>query len=255
MQDLTITLVQTDQLWEDKEGNLNHFQTLLENCPRTDLILLPELFHTGFTMHTTLAEHMDDSLGLNWLQAIAKEKECALYTSLIIQEQDQVFNRGVFVQPNGEIHTYDKRKSFGLAGEDNYYTSGKTPRIVHWKGWNIQLQICYDLRFPEIVRNEYLEGQPAYDLIVYVANWPEKRSEHWKTLLRARAIENQCFVAGANRIGTDANNLHYTGDSCVSDALGQTHYCKAGQEEVYTVTLSKLELDKTREMLPFLKDR
>ncbi len=255
MQNLSVTLVQTTQQWENKAGNLTHFDGLLAQLPATDLILLPEMFHTGFSMNAeTLAETMN-AAGIAWLKKMAKEKDTAIYTSLIIKEDNHFFNRGVFVQPDGLVHVYDKQKRFALAGEDLVYTAGEKPTIVQWKGWNIKLQICYDLRFPEIVRNSLNEdGNAAYDVILYVANWPERRALHWKSLLVARAIENQCYVAGLNRVGTDGNGLTYSGDSMVVDALGTVHDCTPSVEEIKTVELNYTDLMTVRQQLPFLKD-
>lgn len=257
MQDLKIALVQANQVWEDKSENLDNYSKLLEEVKDIDLILLPEMFHTGFSMNAeNLAEKMNESQGINWLKKMAFEKNAAIFTSLIIRENAHYFNRGVFVWANGEIIVYDKRKRFGLGGEDKVYTQGSTETIVHYKGWNLQLQICYDLRFPEIVRNRIAPNHlPAYDVIVYVANWPQKRIEHWKTLLKARAIENQCYVAAVNRVGEDGNGLIYSGDSLMIDALGNGSSIGEGKEEVKIITLKMEELKSTREMLPFLKDR
>jgi predicted amidohydrolase len=202
MQDLRVVLVQADQLWEDKEGNFRNYNRLFGDIEGVDLIVLPEMFHTGFSMNpSVLAETMDDSSGLIWLKMKAKEKNCALYTSLIISDKGNYYNRGVFVYPTGEVSTYDKRKCFGLAGEDKVFTAGQKQAIVEFRGWKIQLQICYDLRFPEISRNKINSNlSPNYDVLVYVANWPEKRRIHWQTLLTARAIENQSYVIGVNRV-------------------------------------------------------
>ena len=257
MQDLRIALVQATQVWEDKNANLAHFSALLAETEPIDLILLPEMYQTGFSMNAEqLAEEMSDSVSIKWLKDSASKKNATIYTSMIVREHGKFFNRGLFVEPNGTITFYDKRKTFGLAGEDLTYASGSEEKIVHFKGWNFQLQICYDLRFPEIVRNRMLPNQsPAYDVILYVANWPARRNEHWKALLKARAIENQSYVVGVNRVGEDANGLSYTGDSVVVDALGAVNFCNAGIEEVKIVTLKKENLNATRELLPFLKDR
>ena len=162
----------------------------------------------------------------------------------------------VFVQPNGEVSTYDKRKLFGMAKEDHYYTAGKEKTIVNYKGWNILLQVCYDLRFPEIARNKINSNESAdYDAIIYVANWPEKRSLHWKTLLNARAIENQCYVLAVNRVGEDNNQLTYAGDSAVINALGEVMETQAYAEKTIQASLSLTHLNSVREKLPFLKDR
>jgi predicted amidohydrolase len=256
MSDLKITLVQADQKWEDKLANLANYDQLLLNV-ETDLIVLPEMFHTGFSMNVNeLFETNEKGVGIEWLLKTSKEKNAAIYTSLIIKENESFYNRGVFVEPSGKITTYDKRKSFGLAKEDLFFTAGTGSTIVNYKGVKIQLQICYDLRFPEIVRNEInSNGEPMYDLICYVANWPEKRALHWKTLLQARAIENQCYVAGVNRVGIDANNLVYSGDCTFTDALGNKQALKNNLEEIATFVINLTDLNKIREMLPFLNDR
>ena len=258
MQDLKVTLVQANQIWEDKQANLDNYDKLLVNLEETDLIVLPEMFHSGFSMNAEeLAETMEDSEGLTLLKAKAKELDAAFYTSLIISENNNYYNRGVFVYPNGEIETYDKRRSFGLAGEDKVYTKGTKNTIVELNGWKIQLQICYDVRFPEINRNK-IDGNtenPIYDLLLFVANWPAKRSLHWETLLRARAIENQSYVIGVNRIGKDANNLEYSGDSLLTNALGDVQNLTSNKEEVKTYNLSSNELIQTRKSFPFLKDQ
>lgn len=255
MQDLKIALVQADQHWEAKTANIANYESLLATIDGVDIILLPEMCTTGFTMNARdLAEDFSNSNSLNWLKKLAESKNCAIYTSLIIQDDGKFRNRGLFIEPNGNVHVYDKRKSFGLAGEDRVFTAGATEKIVSFRGWNIQLQICYDLRFPEIVRNRISNGFPAYDLILYTANWPTKRRHHWKTLLTARAIENQCFVAAVNRIGEDGKGLTYSGDSMVIDPLGET-MLQLSSEQVEVIKLSKEKLQSVREQLPFLKDR
>lgn len=256
MQDLKVVLVQANQLWEDKEGNFRNFDRLLADIEKVDLIVLPEMFHTGFSMNPSfLAETMDDSSGLTWLKMKAKEKNAAFYTSLIISDKGNYYNRGVFVYPTGEVLTYDKRKCFGLAGEDKVFTAGQKETIVQFRGWKIQLQICYDLRFPEISRNKINSNHlPNYDVLVYVANWPEKRKVHWQTLLTARAIENQSYVIGVNRVGTDGKGLIYSGDSMVSDALGQIESISSNTEEIRQIIFSMDNLKQIRSDLPFLKD-
>jgi len=265
MPDLNVTLVQARQYWEDKEANFRQYEELLADLgtiPRpssgqADLVLLPEMFHTGFSLSAERhADPANDSAGIRWLQKQARSFDAAFYTSLMINDGGRYYNRGVFVFPDGRVSTYDKRKTFGLAGEDKIYTSGTNEIIVSYKGWNIQLQICYDLRFPEIARNRLITGDTAaYDLLLYVANWPARRSVHWKTLLPARAIENQCWVAAVNRVGEDGNALAYSGNSMFVDALGNITECAADKEEVKTLRLSYDDLMKTRKALPFLKDR
>lgn len=254
MQDLRIKLVQTKQFWEDKEANYGHLSRLLAESPEADLILIPEMFNTGFSMKTSLAESMGGT-AIQWLKALSSSQNAAIYTSLMIQENGAVYNRGVFVTEN-DTFIYDKRKTFGLAQEDKYFNAGVAETIVSFKGWNIQLQICYDLRFPEIARNELApNGQPKYDLLLYVANWPDKRSLHWNVLLKARAIENQCYVAAVNRVGTDVNGHSYSGDSQVINALGELEKAPSEQESVQVFRLSKRSLQNIREKLPFIKDR
>lgn len=256
MQDLKIILVQADQIWEDKLANLANYDRLLASVDDSDLIVLPEMFHTGFSMNAPeLAESMDDSIGISWLRNKSSQLNSAIYTSMIISEKGNYFNRGIFMCPDGSIHTYDKRKSFGLAGEDQIYTAGKHPLIVTFRGWKIMLQICYDLRFPELVRNKIIDGEPMYDLLLYVANWPERRAEHWKTLLKARAIENQSFVAGVNRVGKDGKDLIYSGDSALIDALGVETTLDTNSESVMEITLNRSEIEHIRTNLPFLKDQ
>ncbi len=257
MQDLNVTLVQANQVWEDKQANLDNYSKLIEQTTDTDLIVLPEMFHTAFSMNAgEFAETMQNSIGLNWLKKTAQDNNAAIYTSLIINEKGNFYNRGVFVYPTGEIATYDKRKSFGLAGEDRVFTAGNSRQLVEFRGWKIQLQICYDLRFPEIARNTLDASEnPLYDILIYVANWPERRNLHWKTLLTARAIENQCYTIGVNRVGEDGKNLIYSGDSLLADPLGITQFLTPHLEEVRTFQLSKAELIKIRKDLPFLKDQ
>jgi predicted amidohydrolase len=255
MQDLKVTLVQANQLWEDKVANFSNYEKLLKGVD-TDLIVLPEMFNTGFSMNTEqLAEGAEESLSIQWLRKIAQEKQAAIYSSLIIRDGDHVFNRGVFAEPNGRLSFYDKRKTFGLANEDLFFASGTSESIVEYAGWKFQLQICYDLRFPEISRNRIAPNQlPAYDVLLYVANWPEKRSMHWNALLAARAIENQCYVVGVNRVGKDAKDLVYSGDSQVVDALGNVTSLVKNKETTATIVMKHQNLQQTREKLPFLKD-
>lgn len=258
MQDLTIALAQVNQLWENKTANFDHFETLLSRLGTVDLILLPEMFHTGFSMNAPeLAETTDNSPALDWIRKIARSFDAAVYTSFIARDGDRYYNRGVFAEPSGEIHIYDKRKVFGLAGEHEVYTPGTAETIVSFRGWNIQLQICYDLRFPENARNGLdATGKPFYDLLLYVANWPERRSAHWNTLLPARAIENQAYVAGLNRVGEDASGHTYTGNSVVYSPLGEALLsCEPGLECVKTIKIVQEDLVAIRRALPFLKDR
>jgi predicted amidohydrolase len=254
MQDLRITLVQANQAWEDKTANFNNYTRLLLGV-ESDLIILPEMFQTGFSMNAgELAEDFENSESINWLRRKSKELNAAIYTSVIIRENMSNYNRGVFVFPDGNLKTYDKRKRFALAGEDKYYSAGSTETIVEFKSWKINLQICYDLRFPELIRNRMENGQPAYDLLLYVANWPERRRKHWITLLNARAIENQCYVAGVNRCGEDGKGIIYSGDSAVYDPFGE-QVISCDHEEATSAVINFSVLAEIREKLPFLNDR
>ena len=257
MQDLIVTLVQADQLWEDKTANLAAYDKLLVDVVDSNLIVLPEMFHTAFSMNVgELGESIENGVGTNWLKKTAREKNSAIYTSLITKDKDVYYNTGIFVTPSGDVSIYNKRKSFGLAKEDQFFKAGDQEVIVNYLGWNIQLQICYDLRFPEIVRNKLnSDGSPNYDLILYVANWPEKRSLHWKTLLMARAIENQSYVVGVNRVGEDGKGLVYSGDSMSISPLGETYCLPPNQIAVDSVTLNSKDLQGVRTALPFLKDQ
>jgi omega-amidase len=256
MQDLNVTLVQANQIWEDKTANLTHFSSLLKDIDPTDLIVFPEMFHTAFTMNAEkMAEKMEDSSGIAWLKATAHKKNAACYASLIIEENNQYFNRGVFVFPDGKLAVYDKRKRFGLAGEKEVFTAGEKECIVEYKGWKINLQICYDLRFPENIRNGIEKGIARYDILIYVANWPEARSTHWKVLTQARAIENQCYVIAVNRVGADAKKLTYSGDSTCFDLLGNKLVeTPVGMECTPSCILKSTSLMENREKLPFLAD-
>lgn len=256
MQNLKITIVQADQFWEDKKSNFSNYEKLLTDV-KTDLIILPEMFQTGFSMNIdSLKEDYNNSSSIKWLNHLARNKKSAIYTSLIIEENKKIYNRGVFIKPSGEIDTYDKRKMFCMAGEDNFFTAGGSETIVSYLDWNIQLQICYDLRFPEIVRNKLSSNkEPAYDIILYIANWPSKRSRHWSSLLNARAIENQCFVIGVNRVGVDEKKIVYSGDSQIISPGGVYEKLKKHKESVKTLVLEKEKLNSFRKKFPFLKDQ
>jgi predicted amidohydrolase len=257
MQNLKITLVQAEQSWEQKQANLNHYEALLQSIEVTDIVVLPEMFHTGFTMNADeLAEEGEDGVALTWLKKMSKAKNAAFYTSYIAKEDEFYFNRGVFVEPNGRITHYDKRKLFTLASEDKTYKAGKVKSRILYKGWKIQFQICYDLRFPEISRNGMVDHKSAkFDVLIYVANWPERRNSHWKSLLQARAIENQCYVVGVNRVGVDGKELTYSGDSAVYNANGSMiSNIEPSLEIVQTVELEFDNLTEFRSQLAFLKD-
>lgn len=255
MQDIKVALVQANQVWEDKNANFENYLRLLKNVD-ADLVLLPEMFQTGFSMNPKeLAEEWKKSNSIEWLKALSQSKNCAIYTSLMIAENGKFYNRGVFVTPNGEVKKYDKRKTFSLAGEDKLFCSGETNTIIEYMGWRFQLHVCYDLRFPEISRNYLLPNlTPAYDVLLFVANWPEKRVSHWNALLKARAIENQAYVLGVNRVGTDATEMNYSGESKIINALGEISELKINEENVLIAILEKRKLLEVRKSLPFLSD-
>ena len=249
---LNITLLQTDIVWEDKDINLEHYSAMLAGITgKKQVVVLPEMFSTGFSMAPEqLAEPMDGPT-MQWMVRMAAQHRCILTGSLMIKEDGQYYNRMLWVQPDGHIGHYDKRHLFAYAGEDKHYTPGETRQIVSVNGWGILLQVCYDLRFPLWARNQGDE----YDVLLYVANWPQQRNLAWKTLLQARAIENQCYVVGVNRVGSDAKNNLYSGDSSVFGPLGEMIWQETGSEAIYTATLQRDHLLKTRTDLPFLADR
>lgn len=220
---------------------------------KTEIIILPEMFSTGFSMKPELlAEDMNGET-VAWMKRIAKEKRVILTGSVIIKENDHYYNRLIWMLPNGEYGVYDKRHCFAYAGEDEHYTSGGKRLIASVKGWKINLLICYDLRFPVWARQQTQET-PEYDLLIYVANWPERRNHAWKTLLQARAIENQSYVVGVNRVGNDGNDIYHCGDSMVVGPLGEALYHKQHDEDIFTITLQKESLEEVRTKFPFWKD-
>jgi omega-amidase len=263
MQPITFSIIQTNLHWEDKAANLSMFEKTIKNREeRTEIIVLPEMFSTGFSMNPmALAETMEGQT-VTWMRRIAAEEKIILVGSIIIEEDEKYYNRLIWMLPNGQCGTYDKRHLFAFAKEDEQYTAGKKRLIAQAKGWKINLQVCYDLRFPIWARQTSIlpheennnTTETEYDILIYVANWPERRSHAWKTLLCARAIENQCYVIGVNRVGNDGNNMYHSGNSMVIDPLGQVLYHKADEEDMFTITLDKIKLHEVREKFPFLKD-
>lgn len=255
MSNLTVTIIQTDLHWENKPANRQMLEQKINSISeKTEIVLLPEMFSTGFSMRPgALAETMNGE-SVHWMKRIAAEKRIILCGSLIIQDNDDYFNRLVWMLPTGDYGFYDKRHRFAYAEEDKYYTAGNKRFIASVKGWKIQPLVCYDLRFPVWARQQQVDGVPEYDLLIYVANWPERRVHAWKTLLQARAIENQCYVVGVNRTGDDGKQIHYSGESMIVDPLGEVLYTKKDEEDIFTLTLDKKYLDDIRAKLPFLKD-
>lgn len=257
MQDLIIGLLQVDQAWQNPQENRNRIEAAIKNQSSADLILIPEMAFTGFTMNAKEhAEEWDNSESILWLKEQSLRYNTAFYTSLLIKSDGQFYNRGVFVSEGMVIAHYDKQHLFAFAGEDSVFESGKTQTIVSFKGWKINLQICFDLRFPEGARNLVIGGNPAYDLLLYVANWPSRRITHWDSLLLARAIENQCYVAAVNRVGVDGNHIEYNGHSCLIAADGS--YVEPPVQGTEGLVIQPISFDKLidlRKSLPFLKER
>ncbi|WP_127846013.1 amidohydrolase [Psychroflexus aestuariivivens] len=248
---LKVTYFQTELFWESPQDNRNKFEKLIEKYGKnTDLIVLPEMFTTGFSMNAEeIAESPQPTF--EWMKKIAKNYQTAITGSIMAKVDQHFFNRLLFVKPDGKYDVYDKKHLFSLAKEERIYTSGKEKITINYKGWKICPMICYDLRFPAWSRN--LED---YDLLIYVANWPEKRVRAWDILLKARAIENMSYTIGVNRIGKDGKDFPYVGHSAVYDFLGEKISQHPPEEEaVETLTLDYPKLQKSREKFGFLKDR
>ncbi|MCI4444266.1 MAG: nitrilase family protein [Lentimicrobium sp.] len=248
---MKVALIQSSLTWENPTANRNHFEEKINAISeQVDLIVLPEMFSTGFTMNPEVVFETIEGETVLWLQSLAKAKNSAITGSLVIKENDNFYNRLVFVFPSGEIKFYDKRHLFTLAGEDKVYTSGEKKLIVEYLGWKICPLVCYDLRFPVFARN--IED---YDVLIYVANWPKVRINAWDILLKARSIENMCYTIGVNRIGFDNNNFEHVGHSQTVDFIGNYVLEPQETEGVFIVELNKEKLLETRKKLGFLNDR
>lgn len=248
---LSIALVQADLHWENVTANLAAFEEKLATLPKpVDMIVLPEMFNTGFTMDTALAEPMNLTT-TRWMRQIAKQYHAMVVGSFAVSEGGSFFNRMFCVRPDGTCAQSDKRHLFRMGEENNHYTAGNVRLTIEWKGWKICPLVCYDLRFPVWSRN--LQSDP-YDILLYVANWPARRAHAWSTLLQARAIENQCYVIGVNRVGTDGNGLEYRGDSVALDYLGEPLAMLTNHEMEKIVHISKADLNAYRQSFPALSD-
>ncbi|HEY4288897.1 MAG TPA: nitrilase family protein [Puia sp.] len=282
MSTLTITIIQTDLKWEDKAANLRALEDRILSIPgATELVVLPEMFSTGFSMRPEILAESMDGPTLAWMRSVAARKRVILTGSVIIEDEGNYFNRLIWMLPNGEFGYYDKRHRFAYAGENEQYSAGHRRLVTSVKGWKILPLVCYDLRFPVWSRqtpahppgeqtapfgaipvpNSSDAPPPAtsapsleYDILLYVANWPQRRSLAWKTLLQARAIENQSYVVGVNRVGNDGNNIYHSGDSMIIDPLGEILYHGAGKEDIFTITLQKETLTDIRQRFPFWRD-
>lgn len=256
---LDISLIQTSLFWENKQENIKLLMNKINGLKeQSHIIVLPEMFTTGFSMNpAAFAESMHGDTIL-WLQEISRKKKSIVTGSIIIEENSndtiKYYNRLVWMQPDGKYGYYDKRHLFGYAGEDKHYTAGHQRIIFSVGGWKILPLICYDLRFPVWSRQQSENGNPEYDILLYVANWPAKRSHAWRSLLIARAIENQCYVVAVNRIGNDGNNIPHEGHSMVVDPLGDILFDGKDEEITQTLSLSRSHLEKCRQQFPFLKD-
>ena len=247
---LDISIIQSDILWEEVSNNLNNLEKLLYNIQETDIILFPEMFNTAFCPSSNfLAEKMNGET-INWMKKISVKKQCAIAGSLMIKENNKIFNRLVWISKNGKISTYDKRHLFSLVKENKFLSKGEKRIIIEEQGWKICPLICYDLRFPVFSRNNV-----DYDVLIYLANWPVKRIEAWTTLLKARSIENQCFTIGVNRVGKDGNKIDFNGQSKVFDAFGNELISAREKEEVLQIKLSIGDIKLKRRQMNFLQDR
>ena len=257
MQTLTVSLVQGATRWHDAAGNRDYYGKLVRGAAPSDLIVLPETFLSGFTNDTLGNAETMDGPSVAWMRALAGEVNATVTGSLVIREGDTVYNRLIWASPDGTFSYYDKRHLFRMAGEHTRYGGGNDRLIVELKGWRILPQVCYDLRFPVWLRNgrrEASAGGMDYDLALFVANWPAPRRQPWRTLLRARAIENLAYVIGVNRVGVDGNDLPYAGDSAVIDPVGEPLVELGTQEQVVTVILDPAPLKAHRERFPAWMD-
>lgn len=251
MNSLEITLVQTDLIWEDAQSNRLKLESFFKQIKSpTDVILLPEMFTTGFSMSPQPLAEALPGISSDWMRKWAKKTNAAIVGSLIIKEKDQYYNRLLWVMPDGEIFHYDKRHLFSLAGEHHQYTAGQKPLVIEYRGWKIMPLVCYDLRFPVWSRNTM-----NYDLLIYIANFPDLRSFAWRSLLKARAIENQSYTVGLNRVGVDGNDVYYAGDSCVLNYDGTYRKQLPPREVMVSIHLDYEQQQQFRREFAFLDDR
>lgn len=249
METLNITLVQPDILWEQPAANLVNYARLLNGVGQTDLIVLPEMFTTGFSMQATRLHEPMDGSAIRWMKQMALQKKAAVTGTLIIEEKGRLYNRCIWVMPDGTTEHYDKRHLFTMSGEHQHFTPGGKRLVVEYLGWRFCPLICYDLRFPVWSRNTC-----NYDVLIYMTNWPASRHHVWKSLLVARAIENQAWCIGVNRVGTDGSGKNYRGDSALIDPKGFATFL-GNAPKVETFKISYSELHRFRKAFPVLNDR
>lgn len=251
MQDITISLFQSNLHWHQPEANLAMFEEKIwGNSHPTDLIVLPEMFTSGFTMEATEQAEPMGTRTFKWMQLQAKQSNAAILGSYIVKDHGHYFNRAICVIPDGNYWVYDKRHLFRMAGEHETFQQGIERTVFSWKGWNIFPQICYDLRFPVWSRNRLIAGNHEFDLLVYLANWPAPRISAWDILLKARAIENASYCVGVNRVGADGNGIEYCGHTAAIDPKGTLLGLEEDNEAILNITLSKQDLVEYRERFP-----
>jgi predicted amidohydrolase len=256
MLDLKVALVQASVFWEDKKANLKHFGNLLSKVEKnSNLVLLPEMFNTGFSMKSELLFETMTGETVSWMKNQAVLLDAVIAGSVIIKEHGKFYNRLLWVTPNGNMEWYDKRHLFRMGEEHQHFAAGKERKIFELKGWRLMPQVCYDLRFPVWSRNKANElVEFKYDVLFYSANWPQRRIHHWDALLKARAIENQSYVLAVNRIGLDGLGIDYPGHSSIIDPLGEIIASNERKETILYATLSKKALNEYRELFPAWKD-
>lgn len=255
MKDLRISLIQADLHWEERDANLAMFEEMIWASEETDLIVLPEMFTTGFSMNPQKLSELPGGHTFKWMRQMASQKKVAIVGSYIVRDQGKYFNRLYFVHPTGEAQHYDKKHLFNLATEGDHYAAGNERLIVEYLGWKIHPLICYDLRFPVWARSKKTpEATYEYDLILYVANWPDTRVNAWDALLKARAIENLSYAIGVNRVGKDGVGKNYNGHSAAYHALGSQLVFSENNVEVLSCVLSAAELEGYRRDFPFQQD-
>ncbi|OIQ23663.1 amidohydrolase [Lacinutrix sp. MedPE-SW] len=249
---LNVAIIQSNLVWENPVQNRINFGDKIENINHAvDVIVLPEMFTTGFTMNASVVAESMQGETVSWMKNLAAKKNAAITGSVVIKENNNYYNRLLFAKPNGDIEYYNKRHTFTLAGEHKIYTAGQKQKVIEYKGWKLATLICYDLRFPVWARNTQ-----DYDVILYVANWPKRRVAAWDALLKARAIENMSYCIGVNRVGLDANNYDYSGHSAVYDVLGEKITSLPVEKEgIEIVEITKNHIEKNRKHLGFLNDK